>query len=204
MIVIVDYGVGNLGALINMLNFIGYDSCASCDPKIIAEADKLILPGVGSFDIAVQNLRERDLIIPLEDAVMVRKTPVLGVCLGMQLLARCSEEGKLPGLGWIAAQCVKIMPPDNLGLKVPHIGWSDVILRNASPVFRMVAPNSRFYFVHSYHMSCDKEENISAVVDYGGELCCAVSAGNIHGVQFHPEKSHRFGMSLLKSFVECA
>ena len=201
MIVIVDYGVGNLGALVNMFEYLGFDCETSRDPKTIAAAGKLVLPGVGAFDKAMRNLHDYGLVQPLSDAVLGRGTPVLGVCLGMQLLGEASEEGSQPGLGWIAARSLRIRPPIDAGLKVPHIGWSDVIPRCGSPLFAVSSTNPRFYFSHSYHMQCRRDEHIAAMVEYGGELCCAVAAGNIHGVQFHPEKSHRHGMAILKAFA---
>ena len=202
LIVIVDYGVGNLGALVNMFDFLGFESMASRNPQEIAHADKLILPGVGAFDRAMLNLRKYDLITPLEDAVLGRHVPVLGVCLGMQLLGKSSEEGVEAGLGWFDARSIKIDAPPSLGLKVPHIGWSEVRPNKPSPLFAESTSQSRFYFVHSYHLQCQRNEDVVAVVEYGVELCSAVSSRNIHGVQFHPEKSHRHGMALLKSFVE--
>jgi glutamine amidotransferase len=202
VIVIVDYGVGNLGALINMLDFLGFECMASRDAREIERADKLVLPGVGAFDRAMRNLRNSGLVAPLEEAVRGRTTPVLGVCLGMQLLGKGSEEGIEAGLGWIDATSIRISPPLDSGLKVPHIGWSEVSPRNHSPLFEGSTANSRFYFVHSYHVLCLEPKEVAAVVVYGDELCCAVSAGNVHGVQFHPEKSHRHGMALLKSFIE--
>ena len=202
MIVIVDYGVGNLGALVNMFDFLGFESMASRNPREIGHADKLILPGVGAFDRAMLNLRKYDLITPLEEAVLGRRVPVLGVCLGMQLLGKSSEEGAEAGLGWVDARSVRIDAPPGSRLKVPHIGWSEVRPRNKSLLFADNTSNSRFYFVHSYHLQCERAEVVAAVVEYGAELCAAISSGNIYGVQFHPEKSHRHGMALLKSFVE--
>jgi len=204
LIVIVDYGVGNVGALVNMFDFLGFESMASRDAGEISRAERLVLPGVGAFDRAMLNLREYGLIAPLEDTVLLKGVPLLGVCLGMQLLGESSEEGTEAGLGWIKGRSVKIMPPSGSVLKVPHIGWSDIKVRNHSRLFDGGGADSRFYFVHSYHLKCERAEDVVATVDYGGELCCAVSSANIHGVQFHPEKSHRHGMALLKSFVERA
>ncbi len=202
MITIVDYGVGNISALLNMFDYLGIDAVATSNPREIAAASKLILPGVGAFDKAMRTLRERDLVAPLNEAARERGTPVLGVCLGMQLLARRSEEGSEPGLGWIDADVRRIRPEDNSNLKVPHIGWSDIEPTGTSPLFGRNEQRERFYFVHSYHMVCDRDADVAARIEYGGPLVCAVGRGNIHGAQFHPEKSHRFGMRLLREYAE--
>lgn len=202
MIIVVDYGMGNLGAIVNMLEFLGFDAEVSAQPETIAAASKLILPGVGAFDRAMRSLRSQDLITPLECAVHDRKTPILGVCLGMQLLGRGSEEGNEPGLGWIAADTVRLDAAAKRGLKVPHVGWSPVSPTPENPIFANSGEMPKYYFVHSYHMLCDDPQEVAATCDYGERLCCAVSRGHIHGVQFHPEKSHRHGMALLKTFAE--
>ncbi len=201
MITVIDYGVGNIGALLNMFEYLGIEAQASGDPYVISDAQQLVLPGVGAFDKAMTTLRERHLEAPLNEAVLERRVPVLGVCLGMQLLARGSEEGNEPGLGWLDAQVRRITVPAGLGLKVPHIGWMDILPTRNSALFGLALPPERFYFDHSYHMVCAKSENVTAVIGYGNELCCAVESGNVFGVQFHPEKSHRFGMRLLKAFA---
>jgi glutamine amidotransferase len=202
MITVIDYGVGNIGAMLNMFDYLGIDAQASCNTSTIAKADKLVLPGVGAFDKAMSTLWARHLIAPLTEAVLERRRPVLGVCLGMQLLARCSEEGVEAGLGWIDADVRRIKPNEGSSLKVPHIGWTDVKPLYRSALFDPIEPVERFYFDHSYHLCCERSEDATAVIDYGGELCCAVSVGHIHGVQFHPEKSHRFGMRLLRAFAQ--
>lgn len=201
MITVVDYGVGNIGAILNMLDYLGIDAQSSGEPDVLARADQLILPGVGAFDRAMSTLRTRKLIEPLNRAVVERKVPVMGVCLGMQLLSRSSEEGNEVGLGWIEADVRRITPPEGSPLKVPHIGWMDVQPVRPSVLFDPCSGTERFYFDHSYHVTCDQQEDISAVIDYGTPLCCAIQAGNVSGVQFHPEKSHRFGMRLLRSFA---
>jgi imidazole glycerol-phosphate synthase subunit HisH len=204
VITIVDYGVGNIGALLNMFDYLNIDAQASGDQAVVASADKLILPGVGSFDRAMSTLRLRDLIKPLNVAVIDRNVPVLGVCLGMQLLAKRSEEGREAGLAWIDAEVRRIDLRDGSVLKVPHIGWTEIQPRGTSPLFPPGLPAERFYFDHSFHVSCDQASDVTATFDYDDALCCAVSVGNVHGVQFHPEKSHRFGMRLLTAFAEIA
>ncbi len=201
MITVVDYGVGNIGALVNMFDYLGIDARASGDGHEIAAAERLVLPGIGAFDKAMGTLRSRRLIEPLNDAALQRGVPVLGVCLGMQLLARRSDEGGEPGLGWIAGDVRRIALPQGSGLKVPHIGWMTVRPTRASALFDVQPARERFYFDHAYHLVCDRAEDTTAVITYGSELCCAVQSGSIAGVQFHPEKSHRFGMRLLARFA---
>jgi imidazole glycerol-phosphate synthase subunit HisH len=202
MILVVDYGVGNISALLNMFEYLGVDASSSSEPSVIAKATRLVLPGVGAFDKAMVTLRSRGLVAPLEDAVHDKGSLVLGICLGMQLLARGSEEGGEKGLGWIDADVRRIRSPAGSNLKVPHIGWSDLKPTGRSPLFPADTSRERFYFVHSYHVCCDNAADVAATIDYGGDLVCAVNHANIHGAQFHPEKSHRFGMRLLKSFAE--
>ena len=202
MITVVDYGVGNIGAILNMLDYLGIEAQSSGDPDVLEQAERLILPGVGAFDKAMSTLRFKRLVDPLNHAVLKRKVPVLGVCLGMQLLARSSEEGNQTGLGWISADVYRIKPPPGSPLKVPQIGWMDVQPTHPSALFELGLTNERFYFDHSYHVICDRREDVSANTDYGMPLCCAVQVGNIYGVQFHPEKSHRFGMRVLRAFGE--
>ena len=201
MIVVVDYGMGNYAAIVNMLDYLGFQARIARDTQIIKRARHLILPGVGAFDRAMRNLRDLDLVQPLQNAVLGQGIPVLGICLGMQLLGNSSEEGQEAGLGWISARTVRIMPPQNSGFKVPHIGWSGVAPCKESPLFH-AADRPRFYFAHSYHMVCEKNLDVAATCNYGGEFSCAVSKDNIHGVQFHPEKSHCFGMKLFKRYFE--
>ena len=202
MILIVDYDVGNIASLVNIFDHIGVLAEPTGEAERIRTAQRLVLPGVGAFDKAMRSLEERNLIEPLREAATVRKIPLLGVCLGMQLLARRSEEGVLGGLGLIDADVVRIPSVENV--KVPHVGWAEVAPTGNSPLFGQTAHRERFYFVHSYHMRCDNPADVAATIHHGSELCAAVSRGNVHGVQFHPEKSHRFGMRLLKSFAELA
>jgi glutamine amidotransferase len=201
MISIVDYGVGNTGALLNMFDYLGVEAEVLDNIAGIARAQKLVLPGVGSFDKAMQSLRERKLVHALDDAVLRRRVPVLGVCLGMQLFARSSEEGVEPGLGWLAADVKRIVLPVNSQLKVPHIGWQEARATRRSILFSVDDEMPRFYFDHSYHMVCDNASDVTSTIIHGSELCCAVERGVIMGVQFHPEKSHRYGMKLLRAFA---
>jgi glutamine amidotransferase len=200
MISIVDYGVGNVASLRNMYDYLGVGARIVSRPEELASAEKLILPGVGAFDRAMSTLNERGLFEPLR-AAAGRGTPLLGVCLGMQLLARASEEGGIAGLGLIQASVERLSPDPAAGLKVPNIGWSELDAAPGAPLFRDAGDRERFYFVHSYHVVCDDPADIAATIDYGGAVTVAVSRGNIHGVQFHPEKSHRFGMRLLAAFA---
>jgi glutamine amidotransferase len=201
VIFVVDYGLGNIGALLNMFEYLGIDAEASADPSVFASAERIVLPGVGAFDNAMSRLRSRGFVGPLTDAVIGRRVPILGVCLGMQLLTRGSEEGNQPGLGWVDADVRRIRVPDGSPLKVPHIGWADVRPTRRTNLFENSTEAERFYFDHSYYVACDDDRDVAAVIGYGTELCCALSVDNMSGVQFHPEKSHRFGMRLLKAFA---
>jgi len=200
VITIVDYGVGNIGALLNMFDYLGLEAQVCADAAKIVTAQSLVLPGVGSFDKAMTTLRERQLILALNEAVLHRNIPVLGVCLGMQLFARSSEEGEQEGLGWIDADVKRISIPQGSCLKVPHIGWSEVSVIQENQLFRSMEGVVRYYFNHSYHMVCNNSNDVAAVFNYEQPLVCSIKHNNIYGVQFHPEKSHRFGMHLLKEF----
>ena len=202
MITIVDYKTGNLGSIQNILKRIGEDSIVTSDKDEIARATKLILPGVGAFDTGMRNLTELGLIDILSKKVIVEKTPVLGICLGMQLLSGGSEEGSLPGLSWIDAEIVRFRFEDSLEYKIPHIGWNFISQHKTSRLFDKMYPDARFYFVHAYFFKANNMEDILTSTTYETEFTSAVERGNILGVQFHPEKSHKFGMKLLKNFVD--
>jgi glutamine amidotransferase len=203
MITIVDYGVGNLGSILNMLKKVGAKAQASSDPDVLRRADKLILPGVGAFDVGMKKLNEAGLVPVLNELVLEEQVPVIGLCLGMQLMTRRSEEGTEAGLGWIDAETVRFkFGPKNAQLKVPHMGWNTLDIRRQHPLVADLGPDSRFYFVHSYHVVCQNEADVVAYTDYGYPLAAIINKGNIMGAQFHPEKSHKFGMQLLRNFAE--
>jgi glutamine amidotransferase len=201
MIVIVDYGIGNLASVLNMFKKIGATNvCISKDYAIIEKATKLILPGVGAFDAGMDNLEKSGLIPLLNKKVIEDKIPLLGICLGMQLLTKKSEEGVKPGLGWIDAETLKFNLDPSLKLKVPHMGWNYIKVLNQNPLIEMES-KSRFYFVHSYYVKCKEESQSIATSDFGIDFTCMVNKDNIYGAQFHPEKSLKFGMQVLENFA---
>ncbi|MHA2602277.1 MAG: imidazole glycerol phosphate synthase subunit HisH [Candidatus Thorarchaeota archaeon SMTZ1-83] len=202
MITIVDYGMGNLGSIRNMLTRLGFEVEISSDIQEIENATKLILPGVGAFDNAMKNLEERGMIPVLNELVLNRRVPILGICLGMQLLSQRSEEGNMQGLGWIEAETIRFRFNPGQNLRIPHMGWNTVTIQQDSCLFNDMYEEPRFYFVHSYHVKCVSEETTLARTHYGIDFTSAVSHDNIYGVQFHPEKSHKFGMKTLKNFAE--
>lgn len=201
MVAIIDYGLGNLGSIANMLKVIGEKSVIASGYKEIAAADRIILPGVGSFDAGMQKLQETRLADVIRGEADKGK-PILGICLGMQLLGRKSEEGTFPGLGLIPFDCIRFSFPPKSALKIPHMGWDVVDFRQDSPLLFGTEGQQRYYFVHSYHASCDHEENVLMICGYGYPFAAAVVKENVYGVQFHPEKSHNFGMKLLENFVK--
>jgi glutamine amidotransferase len=201
MISIIDYKMGNVGSIKNMLSRIGVESVITSDYKVIQSSKGIILPGVGGFDKAMTNLSQMDILPLLNSLVINDKKPILGICLGMQIMARNSEEGKMPGLGWIDAEIKKFrFKDDNINLKIPHMGWNEIIEKKESEFLKNMYNNSRFYFVHSYHMISNKQDDILTSTSYGYEFVSAIEKGNIIGVQFHPEKSHKYGMRLLENF----
>lgn len=200
MIIIVDYGVGNVGSIFNMLRKIGVRARISGAERDVEMADKLILPGVGHFGHGMNKLRESGLIPVLEDQVRSRAKPVLGICLGMQMMTRGSEESVIPGLGWVDAFTRRF--PDVPGLRVPHMGWNLVCPGATASLFDCQASEAeRFYFVHSYCVHNTNPSDVAANCLYGIHFTAAFEIGNIFGVQFHPEKSHLFGMGLLRRFA---
>jgi glutamine amidotransferase len=202
MIVIVDYGIGNLASVLNMFKKAGVKNvCISSDETVIEKATKLILPGVGAFDAGMDNLEKSGLIPLLNKKVMEDKIPLLGICLGMQLLTKKSEEGVKPGLGWIDAETLKFNLDPSLKLKVPHMGWNYIKVLNQNPLIDMGSKN-RFYFVHSYYVKCKDESQSIATSHFGIDFTCMVNKDNIYGAQFHPEKSLKFGMQVLENFAK--
>ncbi len=201
MIAIIDYDMGNVGSIQNMLEHLGVDAVITGNHQDILKADQLIIPGVGSFDVGMKNLIDRGLDQVIKEFALKLKKPVLGICLGMQLLGLSSEEGTLPGLGLIDFNNVKFRPAQELNLRVPHMGWNTVNVHGMDPITKDVDHTYRFYFVHSYYAKCNHDENILMSADYGMEFTAAVKNGFIYGVQFHPEKSHHFGMTILNNFA---
>lgn len=203
MIIIVDYGVGNLGSIINMLKKAGAKAIASSDPDVLEQAEKLILPGIGAFDAGMNKLNERGLVPLLNHLALEKKVPFLGLCLGLQLMTKRSQEGQAQGLGWLDAETVRFQfGADQPQLKVPHMGWNTIEVRCPHPLFTDLEPDSRFYFVHSYYVRSNDPAQVLAETDYGGHFDSILCKGNIMGAQFHPEKSHKFGLRLLKNFAE--
>lgn len=200
MITIVDYGMGNLGSIQNMFKRIGIKTIATNDLDVIAKAQKLLLPGVGAFDAAMKKINASGFRSLLDHKVLVEKVPILGICLGMQILTRGSEEGIEKGLGWIEADAQKF--PSAANLKVPHMGWNLVVPTRKSELTEGLPSESRFYFVHSYYVRVDHDEDSILRTSYGLTFDSAIQHDNIFGAQFHPEKSHRFGMQLLSNFAK--
>ncbi len=199
MICIVDYGIGNIGSIKNMIKKIGYASVISSNKEIIKKADKLILAGVGSFDYAIEKLRDSDLFNLLNDEVMVQKKPILGICLGMQLMTKGSDEGKQKGFGWIDAYVHRF---EFENLKVPHMGWNLIDIKKKNTLSLDLYDENRFYFVHSFYVKCENKDDALFSTNYGTEFVSGFSKENIYGVQFHPEKSHKFGKKLLENFCK--
>jgi len=203
MITIIDYGMGNLGSIYSMIKKIGGEAVITADAEVIGNATKIILPGVGSFDRAMSNLDNLGLIELIQQKAD-SKIPLLGICLGMQLLASGSKEGVMPGLGLVPGRVKKFELPQEY--KIPHMGWNTVEYDPTSVMFKGFErfEEVRFYFVHSYYYACDEEQYIKGQTHYGGAFTSVVNKDCIYGVQFHPEKSHKFGMQLLQNFIELA
>ena len=203
MITVIDYGLGNVLAFVNAYSRLNIPVAVAKSANDLVNATKLVLPGVGSFDNAMQQLDQSGMRQPVEQLVLQNAMPVLGICVGMQMLAKCSDEGELPGLGWIDSKVKKFdlsaMPP---GTNLPHMGWNDVKPVVDGGLFKGMEQDARFYFLHSFYFECYQQPNVLAVTDYGGQFSCAVRRDNVYGVQFHPEKSHHFGSQLLKNFAE--
>lgn len=201
MLVIVDYKMGNLHSVKKKLDQLQVKSMVSSDPDAIRKASKLILPGVGHFGQAMKNLEELGLLDALNEAVLIKKTPILGICLGMQLMAKYSEEGNVAGLGWFDAEVVKFKLEDTLRFKVPHTGWNSISIEKKSPLMEGIPDQSAFYFVHAYYMKTNDTKDVLNFTHYGAPFVSAISKGTIFGFQYHPEKSHEVGLTLLKNFA---
>lgn len=202
MISILDYGSGNIRAFANVYERLNLPYRIVKKPEELNDASKILLPGVGAFDHTMEQLENSGVRRKLDELVAGGKVSILGVCVGMQILARSSEEGRLPGLGWIDGVVKKL---DTSALtaatRLPHMGWNDVQALGNDALFQGLDSAARFYFLHSYYFECDREDEVVATTEYGKKFPCAVRRGNIYGVQFHPEKSHRYGVQLLKNFA---
>jgi glutamine amidotransferase len=199
---ILNYGLGNINSIANMLRKLAIEYRVICTPEEVRASEKIIIPGVGSFDHGMAGLQNAGIVQSLNEVVCFRKIPILGICLGMQLLCNKSDEGVLPGLGWIDADVKRFSFPTNPSLKIPHMGWNTVEVSKKNNLISYKSTETRYYFVHSYHVVCKNQENILATTEYGFKITAALNFKNIYGVQFHPEKSHIFGMELLKNFAK--
>jgi glutamine amidotransferase len=202
MILIIDYGLGNLFSVLGAVEKLGYKGLISSKIEDMRKADKLILPGVGAFADGMKNLDKLGLIEPLTKLVVEEKKPILGICLGSQLMANESFEfGHHKGLGWIDASVVKLEPEDK-SLRVPHVGWDDLLQVKQSILFEGIPKDALFYYTHSYYVKCNRQEDILGLCNYGIEFTAAFQKANIYGTQFHPEKSQLHGLNMLKNFIE--
>jgi len=202
MIGIVDYGMGNLRSVAKAFELLGAEVIVSGKPAELSAAEKLVLPGVGAFGDGIANLQRLGLSEFLHTEVFENKKPILGICLGMQLMARRGfERGRHKGLGWIDAE-VKRFQVEPFGLKVPHVGWNEVELGGGNPIFKGIRSRSCFYFVHSYHVVCTDKNDVAALCNYGYDFTAAVRRNNVYGTQFHPEKSQEAGLKLLKNYID--
>jgi glutamine amidotransferase len=203
MIVVINYGMGNLSSILNMLKKIGTEAIISSNISDIEKAQKLILPGVGAFDNGMRNLHDLGFTSLLNDKIIENKTPILGICLGMHLFTKRSEEGERPGLGWINAETIRFrFDKAKAALKIPHMRWNTIKIQKQNPLFNDFYKEPRFYFAHSYHVHCKNEEDVLTKTYYGHDFVSSIMKDNILGVQFHPEKSLKYGMKFLDNFVK--
>ena len=206
LITIIDYGMGNPGSIVNMLKYLGIPAHFTSSIEEILNADKLILPGVGAFDAGMTRLHERNMVDILNQKVVKNQTPILGICLGAQLFSKRSDEGELLGLGWIDSEVKRFNFKDNNissnRFRVPHMGWNEIQIEKAHPLLNGLSTDAKFYFTHSYYINCLQRETVLGTTNYGFRFDSVIGHKNILGVQFHPEKSHRYGMIILKNFAE--
>lgn len=203
MITIVDYGIGNVQAIANIYKRLNIQTCLAASADELARAEKIILPGVGAFDWAMARLNQSGMREMLDELVLGKQTPVLGICVGMQMMGNRSEEGVLDGLGWIEGDVKRFA--ESVGgdtIRLPQMGWNDVLPRQTGSLFRGLESDARFYFLHSYYFAAQRDCDVLAVTDYNGNFASSVRSGSMFGVQFHPEKSHQWGVKLLKNFAE--
>ena len=199
-VTLIDYGVGNIRAFANIYARLNLTVEIATTPRDIARAKRLVLPGVGAFDWAMKRLSDSGMRDALDVQVLDRRTPIIGVCVGMQMTAKSSEEGKLSGLGWLDAHVVRLSPASNQNMPLPHMGWNDVRPKRTDAIFDRIS-NPRFYFLHSFVFVPTNSDDILAETSYGGSFVSAVQRRNVYGTQFHPEKSHKWGISLLSNFA---
>ena len=203
MITLIDYGVGNISAFLNIYKQLNIPAKTAKTEKDLHDADKIILPGVGHFDYAMQRFNNSGMRDKVNDLVLIEKKPVIGICVGMQMMAKRSDEGILEGLGWIDAVVNKFDDAQRSAkMPLPHMGWNDVYPVTDNPLFKNLEKEARYYFLHSYYFQCHNSQDIIAEAEYGIKFTCAVNHHNFYGVQFHPEKSHHFGIQLLRNFAE--
>lgn len=201
MIVIIDYGMGNLRSVQKAFERIRIPAAISSRANEIQEADKLVLPGVGHFERGIRNLMDRGLFELLNEQVQDKKKPILGICLGMQLMTEFSEEGNCDGFGWLKAKTQRFSFKSN-GLKIPHMGWNNLSIKKSDTIFKDITVDNFFYFVHSYYVTCDNDADVLTETNYGHNFVSSFQKENIFGCQFHPEKSHDKGLQILKNFTE--
>lgn len=205
MVGVIDYGVGNINAFRNIYKHLNIPAISVTKESDLSEVEKIILPGVGHFDYAMSKFQDSCMFDRVNNMVMEQNIPVLGICVGMQMMAMYSDEGVLPGLGWIDAKVKKFDSDFTVGktkLPLPHMGWNDIKTMKGNPILNGLEYNSQFYFLHSYYFMCNNENDIIAKTNYGSDFSCAVNYKKVYGVQFHPEKSHKHGIMLLRNFAE--
>jgi imidazole glycerol-phosphate synthase subunit HisH len=200
-IAIVDHGLSNINSIVNMLKYLNYYPKIAASPKELTGVSKIILPGVGAARAVWENMEKRGFIDSLREVVEIQKKPVLGICVGMQLMTNGSDEGNSPGFGWIKGRCRRFQSTDVAKIKIPHMAWNKVVPSPRKRLFNYSSEIQKFYFVHSFYVECANKGEVAATCHYGNEFAAAIENENIFGVQFHPEKSHSYGMQLFKNFL---